>query len=490
MGSLGDLENSIKRTPGPHVVVFPYPAQGHINPLVEFAKRLVSHNLMVTFITTEKVKERMAQAQNGASCGNSALQNIRIETISDGVTPDLDRKKSSDTEIDLLKKFGSVSFEHLIERLNAQGQRVSCIVYDSFLEWVPLIAKKFVIPVAFFWTQSCAVYSIYYHCNKRTVNEEDILENGMNVKGISGLPQLHPSDIPSFLQASNPNPYMLKLVLDQFNLISQAKWILGNSFTELEAEEIKSMDSLIQIRTVGPLVPSYFLQGNNPKDTDVGANLWKATDCMNWLKTKGESTVIYVSFGSLAILSKEQIHEIAFGLKASGHSFLWVIRPGDNKEENSTTQDLPEGFLEETSGKGLVVPWCPQMRVLSHSSIALFMTHCGWNSTLESICSGVPMLAFPQWSDQPTNAKYIEEHWKMGIRLKKKEDGLVGREEMHKSIKEVMETKRGVELRKNSLRWKTLAMKSMENGGSSQKNIEAFIEEVINSASLMPYSTI
>ncbi|GLJ25433.1 hypothetical protein SUGI_0487040 [Cryptomeria japonica] len=486
MGSLGELEKSMKK---PHVVVFPCAVQGHINPLMEFAKRLVCRNLMVTFVTTEKVKERMAQAQDGAASANSALQNIRIETISDGLTPDLDRKKSTDTEIDLLKKFGSVSFEHLIERLNAQGQRVSCIVYDSFLDWVPLIAKKFVIPVAFFWTQSCAVYSIYYHYRKRSGNEEDESGNDMNVKVISGLPELHLSDLPSFLQSSNPYPSILRLALDQFNIISQATWILGNSFTELEVAEIKSMESFIRIRTVGPLVPSSFLEGNNLKDIDVGAHLWKTTNCMSWLNTKGESTVIYVSFGSLAVLSKEQIHEIAFGLKASGHSFLWVIRPSDSEEENDTTENLPEGFLEETSGKGLVVSWCPQMMVLSHSSIALFMTHCGWNSMLESLSLGVPMLAFPQWSDQPTNAKYIEQHWKIGIKLNKRENGLVGRKEVCKLIKEVMETKQGVKLRKNALWWKTLAMKSMKNGGSSEKNIEAFVEEVRNSASLMPFTS-
>ncbi|GLJ28632.1 hypothetical protein SUGI_0564250 [Cryptomeria japonica] len=479
MESLGKLEKSNKR---PHVVVFPYPAQGHINPLMEFANRLLSHNLMVTFVATEKVKERIAQAQDGDSCANSALENIRIETISDGLTPDLDREKNSAMKADLLKKFGSVSFEHLIERFNAQGKRVSCIVYDSFLDWVPQIAKKFAIPLAFFWTQSCAVYSIYYHYHKRTVKEEDDLENEMYVKGIFGLPQLCSSDLPSFIQSSNPYPSATKLVLDQFDIVSQAKWILGNSFKELEETEIKSIDSLVQPRTVGPLIPPSYLEGSNPKDTNVRVHLWRATNCMNWLKMKGESTVIYVSFGSFLVLSKEQIHEIAFGLNDSGYSFLWVIRPSDDKEANNITQDLPEGFLEETNGKGLVVPWCPQMMVLSHSSIALFMTHCGWNSTLESLSLGVPMLAFPEWSDQPTNAKYIEDHWKIGRRLSRRDDGLVGREELNKLIKEVMETNQGAELRKNALWWKTLAMKSFGKSGSSNKNIESFVEEVINSA--------
>ncbi|KAH9310632.1 hypothetical protein KI387_025667 [Taxus chinensis] len=351
MGSLGTLEFSIKR---PHVVVFPFPAQGHMNPLVEFAKRLVSKNLHVTFVTTETVRERMLEAQSDPAHLTSSLTDIRIETISDGLSLDSGGVKDIKTIIDLLREVGGLTFEGLTERLNAQEQRVSCIVYDSLLEWVHHIASKFSIPCAFFWTQSCAVYSIYYHYHKGLVPSEG--EQVEKERVIPGLPRLHELDMPTFLQPSDPNHYLLQLVLGQFTTISQATWILGNSFHELEAAEIKSMDPFIPIRTVGPLLPSAFLDGNNPQDTDVGAHLWKTTNCIDWLNTKEDSTVVYISFGSLAVLSREQICEIALGLKATGHSFLWVIRPALNKEENNGAQDLPAGFLEETAERGLVVP--------------------------------------------------------------------------------------------------------------------------------------
>lgn len=162
MGSLGVLDY-IK----PHVVVFPYPAQGHINPLMEFAKRLAAKNLRVTFVLTEENKERMSN--NGALFASPMLD-IHFETISDGLTHDADRLKDVDMVLDLLKRVGGETFENLLQRLNAEGKSVSCIVHDSFLEWVPEIAKKFEIPTAFFWTQSCAVYSIYYHFYKERGN--------------------------------------------------------------------------------------------------------------------------------------------------------------------------------------------------------------------------------------------------------------------------------------------------------------------------------
>ncbi|KAH9306460.1 hypothetical protein KI387_010864 [Taxus chinensis] len=455
----------------PHVVVLSYPAQGHMNPMMEFAKRLVSKNLHVTFVTTETIRERMCDAAHGR--GLPKLHDIKIETISDGFPPDFDGMKDIEMAIRALRRAGALSFENLIERLD----NVSCIVYDGLLEWVPLVVNKFCIPSAFFWTQSCAVYSIYYHYHSGVVDKA----NGETEKEmvIPGLPPLNQADMPC-----NSSQSLLQLALDQFTTISQATWILGNSFRELETSEIKSMDSLLRIRTIGPQLPTAFLDGNNPQDTDAGMDMWKAENCRDWLNTKGKSTVVYVSFGSMAVLSKDQNTEIALGLKASGYPFLWVIRPADKKQENTSPRDFPDGFLEETADRGLVVPWCPQMAVLCHPSVGVFMMHGGWNSTLESLSSGVPVLVFPQWSDQTTNCKYIQDVWKTGMRLKKGAGGLIGRDEVEKSIRTVMEMEQGVELRKNALRWKVLAKQAMVKGGSSDKNIQDFVEDVVDRASV------
>lgn len=458
----------------PHVLVVPAPTQGHINPMLQFAKRLVSKSVMVTFVITEASRVSMLQAQNAVP-GESDVQ---FETISDGFPLDFDRSKDTDAFIQMLVKMGTPALENLIERLNAQGNKISCIIYDSFLPWVLEVATKFNIPAAFFWTQSCAVYAIYHSFFSGLEKIPEAIE-------ISGLPLLSESDMPTLLQPSNCYPFMFQQAMDQFKSLPKATWVLGNSFSELESEEIDSMKSIAPIRTVGPLIPSASLDGGNLTDTASVAHMWKATNCTDWLNTKEPESVVYVSFGSLAVLSKEQMHEIALGLKVSGYCFLWVIRPPSSEVEINSEETLPAGFLNETAGQGLVVPWCHQLQVLSHASVGAFMTHCGWNSTLESVSFGVPMLALPQWSDQTTNSAYVERKWNMGMRLKKREaDGLVGKEEVEKCLKTVMESQLGGEMRKNALQWKKLSKEAMVKGGSSERNIQEFVDEVIASACL------
>ncbi|CAA7059289.1 unnamed protein product [Microthlaspi erraticum] len=150
----------------------------------------------------------------------------------------------------------------------------------------------------------------------------------------------------------------------------------------------------------------------------------------------------------------------------SNFSFLWVVR-------SSEEEKLPSGFLETVDkDKSLVLKWSPQLEVLANKAIGCFMTHCGWNSTMEALTFGVPMVAMPQWTDQPMNAKYIQDVWKVGVRVKvEKESGIAKREEIEFSIKEVMEGKKSKEMKKNAEKWRDLAVKSLSEGGSTDINI-------------------
>lgn len=229
------------------------------------------------------------------------------------------------------------------------------------------------------------------------------------------------------------------------------------------------MSSQWRIKNIGPTVPSMFLDKRLEDDKDYGLSLFKpdADTCLTWLDSKQPGSVVYVSFGSLASLEGEQMIELARGLQMSGSHFLWVVRDLEWK--------LPASFIEETSDKGLVVSWSPQLEVLAHKSVGCFMTHCGWNSTLEALSLGVPMVAMPQWTDQPTNAKFVADVWKVGIRVKVNEGGMVSREEISECIKEIMEGEKGTEIRKNSEKWRDLARNAVDEGGSSDKNIDEFI---------------
>lgn len=230
------------------------------------------------------------------------------------------------------------------------------------------------------------------------------------------------------------------------------------------------------VLAIGPSVPSMYLDKQVEEDIDYGLSFWKKEDevCSNWLQDKEAGSVVYISFGSVAKLSAEQTEEITWALKESNCNFLWVVRAS----EEST---LPANFAEEvaSSGKGLLVKWAAQLEVLSHEAIGCFVTHCGWNSTMEGLLLGVPMVAFPHWSDQPTNAKYIEEVWGVGARVRAGEKGLVGREEVLRCIREVMESETREKVMANAGKWKELAVKALMRGGSSDSDIDEIVAAII-----------
>lgn len=229
------------------------------------------------------------------------------------------------------------------------------------------------------------------------------------------------------------------------------------------------------LMTIGPTIPSLYLDKRLEDDKDYGLSLLKpeVDACMKWLDSKGADSVTYVSFGSIAALGPEQMEEMAKGLRRIKKNFLWIVRESEEKK-------LPHGFSDDVSvsGKGLVLRWCPQLRVLAHESVSCFVTHCGWNSTLEALSLGVPMVVMPQWTDQPTNAKFIVDVWGAGIRIKPNERGIITAEEVETCINDIMVEDKGDSIREKSRRWKELARMSLEEGGSSDQNIRKFVSDL------------
>ncbi|KAL3598071.1 hypothetical protein D5086_005989 [Populus alba] len=180
---------------------------------------------------------------------------------------------------------------------------------------------------------------------------------------------------------------------------------------------------------------------------------------VNWLASQRSIKPIGPMIPSFYLdkqLEDDKEYEIAWGLKRSACCFLWAVRESERKK-------LPSNFVEESSKKSLLVTWSPQLEVLAHKSVVgCFMTHCGWNSTLEALSLGVPMVAMPEWTDQPTNAKCIAEVWHVGVRVKENEKGIVTKEEVEGCIREVMEGERGNEMRRNSEKWMKLAKTAVE----------------------------
>ena len=260
--------------------------------------------------------------------------------------------------------------------------------------------------------------------------------------------------------------------------------LIVNTVYDLEPEIIDSLKFQFSLPflPIGPSIPRAFLQDPNSEDRQVGANPWKAADSMEWLNEKDAMSVLYISFGSILVLSEEQIKELALGIQQSGRNFVWVIRapPG----HGHIGEVLPEGFVEETKERGLVVDWCAQLEVLSHPSVGAFMSHCGWNSTLDALSLGVPMVTVGVWTDQPTNSKFVSDVWKTGVRIRMGDDGVVGREETERCIRAAMElgSEEGKQLRNNALKWKELLKSAASEGGSSHSNLNDFVQEITSKA--------
>nr|POF23318.1 udp-glycosyltransferase 74f2 [Quercus suber] len=420
-----------------HVLALPYPSQGHINPLLQFSKRLVSKGLKATLATTLYIHNTM-QPQS--------LSSLQFDTISDGYDEGgFAQAESIHAYINRMETVGSKTLADLIIKNKNTANPIDCIIYDPFLPWALEVAKKFA--------------TNYFHTHLN-----------------SGLPVLELEDMPSFISVPGSYPAYFEMVLNQFSSSDKADAVLVNTFYELEPEVVDSMSKVCQLLPIGPTIPSFYLDKRLENDNDYGLNLFVSDSsiCNNWLKTKPEGSVIYLSFGSLASLSNKQMEELAFALKGSKFHFLWVVKASEEAK-------LPEKFLEEIGNKGLVVQWCSQLEVLSNKAIGCFLTHCGWNSTLEALSLGVPLVGVPQWIDQITNANYVRDVWKVGVRAKVSENGIVEREEIEFCIKEVMEGERGKDFQKNANKWKDLAIKAISEGGSSDKNIDEFVSKFINS---------
>ena len=369
-----------------------------------------------------------------------------------------------------LESAGSETLDALLASESEQGRPVRVVVYDAFLPWARRVARRRGAACAAFLTQTCAVDILYAHAWAGRVPPPPLLRPE-DVRGLDGLScRLEMGDLPTFLTDASYPPSFRELLVNQFLGLEDAEHVLVNSFYELEPQEADYMASTWRAKMVGPTVPSAFLDNRLPDDVSYGIHLHTpmAAECKAWLDAQLTQSVLYVSFGSMASLGPDQMSEVAEGLYGSGKPFLWVVRATE-------TAKLPEGFADKAKATGLIVPWCPQLEVLAHPSVGCFMTHCGWNSTVEALSAGVPMVAMPNWSDQTTNAKYIQDVWRVGVRVRPDAQGVVRSGEVERRVREVMEGEMREEFRMRALEWSEKAKKSMSEGGTSDINISEFL---------------
>ncbi|KAF8014721.1 hypothetical protein BT93_H0510 [Corymbia citriodora subsp. variegata] len=455
----------------PHVLVLPTPAQGHINPMLQFSKRLVSRGVKATLAVTVHL---------AASMHADPSSPVGLETISDGhdVGGFMEAGSIEAYQTDL-RIVGSRTLAELIRKLDRSGRPLDAVIYDGFLPWALDVARQCSKLGVVFFTQTCAVNNVYYHVHRGLL---PLPLSGPSVE-VPGLPPLKPSEMPSFVYKVGSYPAFRDLLVNQFTNVDDADFVLFETFYELEKEVVEWMSAnLWPLKTIGPTLPSLYLDKRLPDDTAYGIDLFTPTTSSAvsaWLSHHPPRSVVYVSFGSMADLDPSQFSELAHGLALAGHPFLWVVR---SSEQHKLPRDLMDSIPSE---EALILPWCNQLEVLASDAIGCFVTHCGLNSVIEAICLGVPMVAMPQWTDQTTNAKFVEDVWRVGVRARADESGVVGREEVNRRVREVVGGgERGREMAESARRWMAAAKAAIGEGGSSDRNIDEFVEELTSRASM------
>eukprot|EP00262_Sarcandra_glabra_P005612 TRINITY_DN1733_c1_g1_i3.p1 TRINITY_DN1733_c1_g1~~TRINITY_DN1733_c1_g1_i3.p1 ORF type:complete len:485 (+),score=18.41 TRINITY_DN1733_c1_g1_i3:99-1457(+) len=445
-----------------HFLVVTYPLQGHINPALQLAKHLVRLGTHVTFSTTLAAHRRMLKSL-------TTLDGLTYAPFSDGYDDGLPDDPSH--YMAQFKQLGHQYVCDLIPSLANVGRPITCVIYTILLSWAADVARGLNIPSALFWIQPATVFSIYYYYFHGYITDE---KNGpSSLIELPGLPLLTVDDLPAVSVFKDTTAYAsifesLRVLFETLDKEAKPVVVLVNTFDALEDQALTSVDGMKMIG-IGPMVPSAFLDGKDPSETSFGSDLYNATKSyMEWLDSKPSSSVVYLSFGSISVLSKHQMEEILLGLKETNRPFLWVIK----ETENGTETDISDS-------DGLVVPWCSQVEVLSHPSVGCFVTHCGWNSTIESLVIGVPVVGFPQWTDQPTNVMLMEGFCKKGVRARVNKEGVLEGDELKRCLDLVMgDGRRSKEIGENCLKWRDLAREAVSDGGTSDRNIREFVAEV------------
>ncbi|KAK9698481.1 hypothetical protein RND81_08G107600 [Saponaria officinalis] len=459
----------------PHIAMIPTPGMGHLIPLTELARRLTeSFNFSITILLPN---DGSTPSNSTLSLLNSLPNSITHHFLPPADISDLPQTAAVETRIILTLTRSLPQLRDSL-RVISESTRFVALVTDHFGVSFFDLAKEFgALPYMFFLSGAlglCFGFELpkldkLYTCEYRDLPEP--------VRFCPGSVPVHGSDFIEPVQHRKSEAY--KGMLDMAGRFYDVAGIFVNSFPDLEPaafkylndEKIRDENKIPPVYSIGPVVKS-----GSESEPD-------GSRCIEWLDKQPRGSVLFVSFGSGGSLSHEQIVELAHGLELSGVRFLWVFKRPNDKVSNASFFSvdnkmddplafLPKGFLDRTNGLGLVVPsWAPQVRVLSHGSTGGFLTHCGWNSTMESVVHGVPMIAWPLFAEQKFNAVILADDLKVVARVKPNEEGLIKREQIVEYVRSLMKGEEGEVMRYRMKDLKEKAELALSEGGSSDKSL-------------------
>ncbi|CAN1795847.1 UDP-glycosyltransferase 83A1 [Linum perenne] len=452
----------------PNVLLLPHPAQGHVFPMMKLAHKLTHHGINVTVANLDFIHLKIIPQQKN----REQLQShggIKLVSLGGGFGPDFDSNNMLFTE-SVEKVLPNQLRELLIHQ--QEDQQFNWVIADAFLFGAFVVAKEFGIKTAALWTASMENFALMLRIpqliDSGTIDENGFLLNKeLPISICDEIPAWKGNELPWSCQPDEFQSFLFQhYYFKPSQYSSLFDCVIVNSFRELEPSAFQLFPNFLP---VGPLV-------TDSHNSNLPGSFWRQDrTCLAWLDKHPPKSVVYVAFGSITVLTQQQFEELASGLEMTGRPFLWVVRT--NFVEGSGLEFL-DGFLKRVANRGKIVEWANQEEVLSHPSIACFLSHCGWNSVLDGLWSGIPFLCWPYFIDQFHNRESICEAWKVGLRLDAEDDttGLITSSEIASKVEQLLsddDTVRG-----NAIRLREIAMESVNEGGSSYHNFLSFIDNL------------
>ncbi|KAI4378800.1 hypothetical protein MLD38_016231 [Melastoma candidum] len=495
-----------------HILLLPFMAHGHLIPFLALARRLASRSaslgldLGITVAATPLNVCYLRSTMDPTSSVDSLvdLLNLPFSPCDHGLPPAAENTENLplDSIIRLFHSSASLRphVESFLSEVVSQGtppDRI-CIIADVFLGWSAEVAWKFGATGLGFSTGgsygTLAYVSLWLHLPHRQTNEDEFY-----VPGFPNHYRFHRSQLHRFMRAADGEDPWAKFFQGQIKLSMGFHGWLCNSAEEIEPLGFDLLRKYLRLPVwgIGPLLPSAFLSLEQGSGSAGGKHAGKqpglpAERCLEWLSSHQADSVLYISFGSQNTITQQEMMELARGLEASGKPFLWVIRPpvGFNARHEFQSEWLPEGFEERAtaSSLGLLVRnWGPQLEILSHESTGAFLSHCGWNSTVESLSQGVPIIGWSMAAEQAYNTKMLVEEMGVCVELARGVgSGEVDAEKVRRVVDEVMDQEgKGREMRRRAkeVGWQIRAAvtvgKKGEKDGSSVLALDQVLKLVV-----------
>nr|UXY92004.1 UDP-glycosyltransferase UGT6 [Glycyrrhiza glabra] len=475
-----------------NVIFLPYPTPGHMNPMVDTARLFARHGASVTIITTIANASTLQKTiDSDFSSGHPIRTQVLqfpsaqvglpdgVENIKDGTSPEMLGKINRG--ISILKDQIELLFQDL---------QPDCIVTDMGYPWTVESASKLGIPRLYFYSSSCFSNCASYFVRK--YRPHDNLVSDTHKFTIPCLPQsieMTPLQLADWIRTKDHAA--AGFFEPMYESEKRSYGTLYNTFHELESDYEQLSKSTMGIKSwsVGPV--SAWINKDDEKRANRGhiEDLAKEPEWLNWLNSRQNESVLYVSFGSLTRLPHAQIVELAHGLENSGHDFIWVIRKKDGDENGERFLHDFEQRMKESNKGCIIWNWAPQLLILDHPATGGIVTHCGWNSILESLNAGLPMITWPLFAEQFYNEKLLADVLKIGVPVGVKENkfwtsmgeegAMVRREEIMKAVETLMgSSQESKEMRMRAKKLADAAKRTIEEGGHSYNNLIQLIDEL------------